>query len=72
MWAGIMLTGFSMVAMRTVVMMMLVKYTLGSKDCLVFRMLLNILWQAATTDMLVEANHTMRALHDPLQVMRNH
>ena len=58
--------------MGTVIMMMLVEYPVSTEDGLIFWMLLHTFWQAATTDMLIQTNHAMRALHHPLQVMRDH
>ena len=55
--------------MGTVVMMMLVEHPVGTKNGLIFWMLLYAFWQAATADMFVETYHAMRALHYPLQVM---
>ncbi len=64
-----MLTGGGRIPMCAMIMMMLIEYPIGAKNRLILGMLLHAFRQPATTDMLVQADHTSRTLHHPLQVM---
>ena len=64
-----MLTGCGRITMCAMIMMMLIEYPVSTKNRLIFGMLLHAFRQPTTADMLVQADHTSRTLHHPLQVM---